>query len=169
MAPDPISDLYVRYKTGTKKVVDWLATTAATYTTLDAALSSRVLGTRTTTLTVRDLLKLANCITKHASEKRRHPAELESIVIILRDIIAGRREYALYRQRQATALEADHSHAFFVEILCQILDKLRALLETAFRKAPPGKKKTTKGKKQRPQTVEEGCGDVLRSPSHLKT
>ncbi|KAF7189331.1 hypothetical protein HII31_09309 [Pseudocercospora fuligena] len=163
MAPDPVSDLYVRYKTGTKRVIDWLATTAATYTTLDAALETRVPGTCTTTLTVQDLLKLANCITEHASEKRRHPAELESIIIILRDVIAGRREYALYRQRQDTVLEADRSHAYFVEILCQILDKLRALLETAFRKAPSGKKKTTKGKKQRPQTVDEGCGDVLRN------
>ncbi|KAF2173684.1 hypothetical protein M409DRAFT_48624 [Zasmidium cellare ATCC 36951] len=135
---DPIVNRYVRYKAGTKQVVQWLASTASLHCDIKEYLhclkldSSRSMCAPTQSrvqVKTRELLDLTNIIVT-AEPPIQIPIE---ILVVLEDVIALRRASADWYSTQPTSKADNDGHSFFVEILQQI----QALLASA-KGAPNG-------------------------------
>ncbi|KAK3624408.1 hypothetical protein LTR56_021032 [Elasticomyces elasticus] len=138
MASYAISDLYQRYKSGTKKVVQWLAETAGT----ECIGITSSPQSKTIQLTTANLVQLAKRIVGKASPKREAPKGLDSIIRILVHVIAGRRECSVwYQQKAELAGQKNASHSHFIEVLRTVLQSLQQASEGSLRKKSKAKKK----------------------------
>lgn len=137
----PISDLYARYKLGTKRVVQWLADTAGR--------SSDGVDGPIVTLSTNDITELADSIAEAATNNA-PPKDLESIIRILEDVIAGRSECAVWYKLKTAEQDRDEefarsqtSHRHFIDVLRTVLGRLKAVLRAGLvqlEKSAPGKK-----------------------------
>lgn len=166
MGSNAISDLYQRYKIGTKRIVQWLAETATKRskgTTVFAApnIASNRTGTKSPiSITTKDLVRLAENIAATANAKKPAPEGIDSILIILRDVIAGRRECAEWHamrnvECEVDAEQRDRSHVHFVETLQLIFDHL----SEALRNSAAAREKR-KGKKGRKSVAEDKISNL---------
>ena len=116
MADQAISDLYERYKSGTKQVVQWVAETANDQRA-GAAPSKK--PQRAITLSTSELLRLAERIADNANPKRAPPTGIAVIISVLSSVISGRRECATWYRLKAELLarDKDKSHEYFVGVL----------------------------------------------------
>ncbi|KAF2163943.1 hypothetical protein M409DRAFT_25720 [Zasmidium cellare ATCC 36951] len=141
----PLADLYQRYKIGTKRVEQWLTNLANRQLhTRDGATSTKPISVPTA------------------------PAELNSTIIVLEDVIAGRREYGLWhrlriRDKDEAYIRETASHEHFVDVLAEILTRLKKIQSACQRpfKSQRGKKKGGKGKKEAtPNTSTVSTDDI---------
>ena len=144
MATSVISDLYQRYKLGTKRVVSWLAETASTRKkqSSEAALTERyarrnhaATNGSTVAISTKDLLDLAQHIVSTAADQP-PPRDIDSIIIVLKDVISGRKEYAVWYAQKNTKngsehLSQDRSHRHFVEVLQESLQLIKQVREVS--------------------------------------
>ncbi|KAK5709154.1 hypothetical protein LTR17_020030 [Elasticomyces elasticus] len=144
MASYAISDLYQRYKSGTKKVVQWLAETAGTEC-IGIASSA---PSKTIQLTTKHLIQLAEKIAGDASKDSAPSTGLTDTISKLCDVISGRRECSSwYRQKAELAGEKDASHSHFIEVLNTVLAHLKRASEQSLPyPVKKSKKKKSKSK-----------------------
>ncbi|KAK4917995.1 hypothetical protein LTR49_014133 [Elasticomyces elasticus] len=141
MASYVIPDLYQRYKSGTKKVVQWLAETAGT----ECIGITSSPHSATIQLTAKNLMQLAVHISNRAKPNRAPPEHLEVNISILIHVITGRRECSLWYRKKAELLgQKDASHNHFIEVLSTILGHLKHAREQSL--SSPKKKGKGKGK-----------------------
>ncbi|KAK4629755.1 hypothetical protein CLAFUW4_08539 [Fulvia fulva] len=95
-----LTEQYQRYKIGTKYVVQWLADTAMDYTIVPTLVLARrentntVAGLRDITLSVDSLRQLAREIVERAQCTSRDPKGIDDTIVVLVDVVRGRREFA---------------------------------------------------------------------------
>ncbi|KAK5119619.1 hypothetical protein LTR85_007448 [Meristemomyces frigidus] len=156
MATSAITDLYQRYKTGTKCVVQWLAETAGRRADLTSLLP-RVNGdshehSAVVRLSSADLLRLAEGIATSVKPKRPAPTGIDVTLSVLEHVIAGRRECSEWYRCNADnegkdAAKEDKSHRHFVDVLETVLHHLSYAHQHSHN---PSSKKG-KGKQERKQ------------------
>lgn len=131
MAPQALLGRYKIYKAGTKKLVEWLVASAGRCCDLNAIIKSLACGlplkaskkgrkhTDTPSLEIRvqELLKLAQAIA-NSEPSSNIP---ESIIQILKDVIAGRQEcadwYAAQALKDGGKLEKENeTHRYFLMV-----------------------------------------------------
>lgn len=125
MAAGPVLDRYARYKAGTKKLIQWLATTARRYGDLTKAIPGLSSSTSNATIKVptRQLVTFAKIIAS-SSEK---VDGVEEILLIAKDVVEGRQVCAdWYAMLDTKELETQNeSHQHFIEVLRQVNDTLK--------------------------------------------
>lgn len=154
----PLADLYQRYKTGTRRIEQWLSENANSNSSIHD-----ILATHTDTCdhqaptvkpTTKELIAVADSIVQSAISKGRPPADVASIIIILEDVISGRREYQVWHQQRIEVFDEAHiretaSHEHFVGVLGSILERLKTVenLGQKPKKSRQGRKRAGNGRK----------------------
>ncbi|KAK3624411.1 hypothetical protein LTR56_021035 [Elasticomyces elasticus] len=150
MAPFEMSDRYKRYKRGTKKSVQWLVEKGGGVHSKAQTTAGEVVKVPTV-----ELKRLTGCIVAAASSTGLLPAGIESTITLLADVVAGRRECALwYKQnpelRARKQWKSDASHCYFTNALEDILRQLESICPQT--PAPDAKAKKEKQVKRKGRT-----------------
>lgn len=149
----PVSDyLYERYKIGTKHVVQWLAETGGKSTTEAVVVISS-----------KEITELASAILQAAGPNREAPKGIESTVTVLKDVIAGRSECAVWYQRTTPESSKDdafvrcqQSHRDFIDVLRGVLSSLEGVLEVSQDRLSKTQRKKLAKMKSMPPTIDSG-------------
>ncbi|KAF2721423.1 hypothetical protein K431DRAFT_294235 [Polychaeton citri CBS 116435] len=154
-----VMNLSQRYKIGTKFLTQWLAKTAQerckdkgslpVLLQATSANNKAILG-----LTTKDRRLLAEVILKSSNYWHQPPAELNNVIIILKSVIAGRRECLLwYKSRGLESnRNKDASHTYFVDQLDGILQVLQQVLRVYDQKSSQTKSNRNRNAKPASQT-----------------
>ncbi|KAK4548236.1 hypothetical protein LTR36_010106 [Oleoguttula mirabilis] len=148
MATSPLPDLYQRYKTGTRHVVQWLANTTRQCCADDSILPDVSLGNPArkrdekapAVISAGDLVRLARRLFQQSTPARPAPSGINSAISILTNVIAGRRECGAWYKGCSTDAsgekqDKDASHQHFINALSEVLDHLKQTLSNSKRPA----------------------------------
>ncbi|KAK4499370.1 hypothetical protein PRZ48_009883 [Zasmidium cellare] len=167
----PLADLYRRYKIGTKHVEQWLTDLAnrelhlrgtSVCKAINAFPENTAAPSEPEKLSTKQLIAVTDQIVESAVSRGKAPADLNSTIIVLEDVIHGRREYGIWHQLRAGDNKDDiydretASHEHFVDVLSEILTRLKeiqSVCQQPFKKQRGGKKNGGKAKKESKQAT----------------
>ncbi|KAK5128715.1 hypothetical protein LTR85_000048 [Meristemomyces frigidus] len=161
MAENLVTDRYRRYKAGTKKVVEWLTSTAKRCEPISSLLSCASLSDNAMSestqeeLRVRDLLRLAEAIAASTAPKIDIPLV---IIVVTEDVIDGRQACADWYSATKSGSNGvigkqNHGHRNFIDVLKRILEVLKGRYE----------ERLPKRQKQKPEKLRQMKEEVLRN------
>lgn len=118
-----------RYKTGTKHVVQWLANAALQQGDGNILSILNALENSSAKLSTQNLVELSKVLAQGAAADRLAPEGIGDTILVLGDVIAGRRECANWYSQKPTAgpdsTHEDRSHKHFVGVLQHVLQCLK--------------------------------------------
>jgi len=132
-----VPDLNARYKTGTKHVVQWLANAALQHGQERHVFSILpALEDASAKLSTQNLVDLSKLLVQGAAMDKLPPEGIGDAILVLGDVIAGRRECAdWYSQKPTTsssgssssssATREDQTHKHFIGVLQHVLQHLK--------------------------------------------
>lgn len=125
-----VPDLNRRYKTGTKHVVQWLANAALQQGSEDSIISILpALAEGSAKLSTQNLVDLSKILVQGAATNRLAPEGIGDTILVLGDVIAGRRECADWYSHKPTSgrgsFRDDQTHKHFIGVLQHVLGHLK--------------------------------------------
>lgn len=127
-----VPDLNARYKTGTKHVVQWLANAALQQGERDIFSILPALEDHSAKLSTQNLVDLSKLLVQGAATDKLAPEGIGDTILVLGDVIAGRRECADWYSHKPTtsrtnssSVTEDQTHKHFIGVLQHVLQHLK--------------------------------------------